>query len=62
VVPIAKLFGPVYGIPALKAALNHIGYDVGSPRPPLAPLAEAGVRDVTAMLALFPEAFLHVAS
>jgi 4-hydroxy-2-oxoglutarate aldolase len=62
VVPIAKLFGPVHGIPALKAALNHIGYDVGSPRPPLAPLAEAGVRDVTAMLELFPEAFLHVAS
>jgi 4-hydroxy-2-oxoglutarate aldolase len=60
--PLAKLFGATHGIAGLKAALNHIGYDVGNPRPPLAPLAEAGAREVIEMLALFPETSVHVAS
>jgi 4-hydroxy-2-oxoglutarate aldolase len=39
--PIARLLGPVYGVPGLKAALSLEGYDVGGPRPPLVPLPEA---------------------
>ena len=35
-VPLARLLGPTYGVPGLKAALSVIGYDVGLPRPPLA--------------------------
>src|SRR5262249_61735075 len=35
--PMAKLLGQQYGVPGLKAALSLIGYDVGMPRPPLAP-------------------------
>ena len=42
-VPLARLLGNVYGVPGLKAALALIGCDVGAPRPPLAPLPEAGV-------------------
>jgi 4-hydroxy-2-oxoglutarate aldolase len=42
-VPLARLLGNVYGVPGLKAALGLIGCDVGAPRPPLAPLPEAGV-------------------
>jgi 4-hydroxy-2-oxoglutarate aldolase len=60
--PVAKLFGAAYGIAGLKAALNLIGYDVGTPRAPLAPLAEDGVREVIGKLALFPETSVHVAS
>src|SRR6516162_2671138 len=40
--PIARLLGGGgYGIPGLKAALAVIGYDMGVPRPPLAPPPEA---------------------
>ena len=37
-VPAARLLGSTHGVPGLKAALNLMGYDVGVPRPPLAPL------------------------
>jgi dihydrodipicolinate synthase/N-acetylneuraminate lyase len=49
--PLARLLGPTYGVPGLKAALNLIGYDVGLPRPPLAPVpdsAHALLRDAIA--------------
>jgi 4-hydroxy-2-oxoglutarate aldolase len=41
--PLARLLGPTYGVPGLKAALRIAGYDVGQPRAPLAPVPEAGV-------------------
>lgn len=41
--PLSRLLGNVYGVAGLKAALKLIGCDVGVPRPPLAPLPEAGV-------------------
>lgn len=44
--PLAKLLGQAYGVPGLKAAMRLVGYDVGVPRPPLAPVPE------TAMTAL----------
>jgi 4-hydroxy-2-oxoglutarate aldolase len=40
--PLARLLGPTYGVPGLKAALNVLGYDVGFPRAPLAPAPDAG--------------------
>ena len=52
-VPLARLLGPTYGVPGLKAALNLLGYDVGLPRPPLAPAPEAALdvlRDAIAQL------------
>jgi 4-hydroxy-2-oxoglutarate aldolase len=55
--PLARLLGPAYGVPGLKAALNLLGYDVGSPRPPLSPLVDAGVaaiRDALAQLEEIP--------
>ena len=53
--PMAKLLGQQYGVPGLKAALNLIGYDVGMPRPPLAPLPEAAVAALRDALAQFEE-------
>ena len=53
--PMAKLLGQQYGVPGLKAALSLIGYDVGMPRPPLAPLPEAAVAALRDTLAQFEE-------
>jgi 4-hydroxy-2-oxoglutarate aldolase len=53
--PLAKLLGPTYGVPGLKAALNVLGYDVGVPRPPLSPLPDAGVKILRDALAQFEE-------
>jgi 4-hydroxy-2-oxoglutarate aldolase len=53
--PLAKLLGPTYGVPGLKAALNVLGYDVGVPRPPLSPLPEAVVKILRDALAHFEE-------
>lgn len=41
--PLAKFLGSAYGVPGVKAALNLIGYDIGPPRPPLAPLSESAL-------------------
>ena len=41
--PLARLLGPTYGVPGLKAALNLLGYDVGVPRQPLAPVPESAL-------------------
>ena len=54
-VPLAKLLGSVYGVPGLKAALKLAGYDVGVPRPPLAPVPDAGVTALSDVLAAFEE-------
>ncbi|HEX3704671.1 MAG TPA: dihydrodipicolinate synthase family protein [Vicinamibacterales bacterium] len=54
-VPLARLLGPTYGVPGLKAALQIVGYDVGLPRPPLLPVADAGVAALRDVLAQFEE-------
>jgi 4-hydroxy-2-oxoglutarate aldolase len=54
-VPLARLLGPTYGVPGLKAALNLIGYDVGVPRPPLAPAPEAAIAALREAVAHFEE-------
>jgi 4-hydroxy-2-oxoglutarate aldolase len=41
--PLARLLGPTYGVPGLKAALNLVGYDVGFPRPPLTPVPDSAI-------------------
>jgi dihydrodipicolinate synthase/N-acetylneuraminate lyase len=53
--PLARLLGPTYGVPGLKAALNLLGYDVGVPRPPLAPVPESALPVLRAALAHFEE-------
>lgn len=52
-VPMAKLLGQAYGVPGLKAAMHLIGYDVGVPRPPLAPLPEPAIAAIRGALAQF---------
>jgi 4-hydroxy-2-oxoglutarate aldolase len=55
--PMARLLGPAWGVPGLKAALNLLGYDVGLPRRPLVPAPEAAVaaiRDALAQLEEIP--------
>lgn len=54
--PIAKLLGGGgYGIAGLKAALAVVGYDVGIPRPPLAPAPEAAYTAVREALSQFED-------
>jgi len=56
--PIAKLLGGAgYGIPGLKAALDVIGYDVGIPRPPLAPAPEAAFEALRAAIVALEDRF-----
>ena len=55
ITPAAKLLGLQYGVPALKAALNLIGYDVGVPRPPLAPAPDSAVAALREAIAQFEE-------
>ena len=52
-VPLARLLGPTYGVPGLKAALAIVGYDVGVPRSPLAPVQAAGIAALKEVLAQF---------
>lgn len=52
--PLARLLGPSYGVPGLKAALNVLGYDVGVPRAPLAPVPDAAVKAIRDALAELP--------
>jgi 4-hydroxy-2-oxoglutarate aldolase len=53
ITPAAKLLGQQYGVPGLKAALNLVGYDVGVPRPPLAPAPDTAVTALRDAIALF---------
>ncbi|HMD37243.1 MAG TPA: dihydrodipicolinate synthase family protein [Vicinamibacterales bacterium] len=50
--PISKLLGS-HGVPGLKAALRIAGYDVGVPRPPLAPVGESAVAAIRTALDAF---------
>jgi 4-hydroxy-2-oxoglutarate aldolase len=52
-VPIARLISGRYGVPGLKAALALRGWDVGRPRPPLAPVATAAVAELKDAIAAF---------
>jgi 4-hydroxy-2-oxoglutarate aldolase len=54
-VPLARLLGSTYGVPGLKTALNLIGYDVGVPRPPLAPAPESAIEALREAIAHFEE-------
>jgi 4-hydroxy-2-oxoglutarate aldolase len=54
VLPLARLLA-TYGVPGLKSALRLAGYDVGVPRPPLAPAPEAGIAQLREALARFEE-------
>jgi len=54
-VPLARLLGPTYGVAGLKAALNLLGYDVGVPRSPLLPVADAALPILRDALARFEE-------
>jgi 4-hydroxy-2-oxoglutarate aldolase len=53
--PVARLLGPTYGVPGLKAALNLLGYDVGVPRPPLAAVPDSALPVLREALAQFEE-------
>src|SRR6266545_4544753 len=55
ITPAARLLGLQYGVPGLKAALHLIGYDVGVPRPPLAPAPNAAVAALRDAIARFEE-------
>ena len=55
ITPAAKLLGLQYGVPGLKAALHLVGYDVGVPRPPLAPAPDAAVAALRDAIAQFEE-------
>jgi 4-hydroxy-2-oxoglutarate aldolase len=59
-VPLARLLGPTYGVPGLKAALALVGYDLGVPRAPLAPVPDTAIASLRDALARFEE--LHVQS
>ena len=54
VLPLSRLLGR-YSVPGLKAALNLCGYDVGVPRPPLAPAADTAVAELRQALGVFEE-------
>jgi len=55
IAPLARLLGPVYGVPGLKAALKLVGCDVGLPRPPLVPLPDSGLAALKEALDRFQE-------
>jgi 4-hydroxy-2-oxoglutarate aldolase len=48
--PLGRLVGSVHGVPGLKAALKLVGCDVGVPRLPLVPMADAGIEALRAAL------------
>ena len=49
-VPLARAIGGQHGVPALKAALNLMGYAGGVPRPPLRPVSEQVVDTLRSQL------------
>jgi 4-hydroxy-2-oxoglutarate aldolase len=54
-IPLAKFLGSTHGIPALKAALELVGCDVGQPRPPLMPLDAATLVELQTLLSALGE-------
>ena len=55
IVPLGRLLGQVHGVAGLKAAMKLAGCDVGVPRPPLAPVPEAGLAALREALAKLQE-------
>jgi 4-hydroxy-2-oxoglutarate aldolase len=55
--PIARLVGSMFGVAGVKAALTLVDGDVGSPRPPLRPLSDAGIAALSEALATFQKAY-----
>lgn len=49
-VPLNKALTQIYGIPAIKYALDLLGYSGGPPRPPLLPLDEKGKKHIRTLL------------
>jgi dihydrodipicolinate synthase/N-acetylneuraminate lyase len=54
ILPLSRLLGR-YSVPGLKAALNLCGYDVGVPRPPLAPATDTAIAELRQALAVFEQ-------
>jgi 4-hydroxy-2-oxoglutarate aldolase len=52
-VPVARLISGRYGVPGLKAALALRGWDLGPPRPPLAPVPLAALNELQDAIAAF---------
>jgi len=52
-IPLARSIGGQHGIPALKAALNLIGYVGGTPRPPLRPVSQQVIEHLQSQLDVF---------
>jgi 4-hydroxy-2-oxoglutarate aldolase len=48
--PLARSIGGQHGVPALKAALDLLGYEGGLPRPPMRPVDDSIVRTLRAQL------------
>jgi len=59
ILPLARLIGGL-SVPGLKAALNLSGYDVGLPRPPLAPAPEAAVTELRRALEHASSCVAHI--
>ena len=53
--PLARLVTSVHGIPGLKAALAHLGYVGGPARPPLEPIADDAVAQISRELDVLAE-------
>jgi 4-hydroxy-2-oxoglutarate aldolase len=53
--PLAQLLGTLHGVPALKAAMNLMGFDLGVPRPPLVPLEDPAIATLKQELAKLQE-------
>ncbi len=49
-VPLNKALTQTYGIPAIKYALDLLGYSGGPPRPPLLPLDDKGKKHIRTLL------------
>lgn len=54
-VPLGRLLSQAFGVAGLKAAMKITGCDVGPPRPPLAPVPDAGLALLREALAEFQE-------
>jgi 4-hydroxy-2-oxoglutarate aldolase len=52
ILPLAKLLGSMHGVPALKAALKLVGCDAGFVRPPLVPVNERIVAEISDAISL----------
>jgi len=49
-IPLVRAIGGQHGVPALKAALNLMGYVGGVPRPPLRPVSQQVIDNLRSQL------------